>query len=226
MSAFGPMSIRGMFDETHEIATQLALKWARQGPSQPIDVGDDFTWLTLDTVALCSMGFRCNSYYRDGLHPFIAAMYAVVKEAGAQSLRILPPMFYPRKEEKYRENIALLRSTALEVLKSRKEDGGDAASADRNDLLSKMLNGVDLKTGRKMTDESIIDNLITFLTAGHETTAATLSFTMYQILRGRMCTIGFSRKLTHRPDSRNARRFNTCSLTLHQRQRQGHVLRL
>ncbi|KID78722.1 Bifunctional P-450:NADPH-P450 reductase, partial [Metarhizium brunneum ARSEF 3297] len=182
MSAFGPMSIRGMFDEMHEIATQLALKWARQGPSQPIDVGEDFTRLTLDTVALCSMGFRFNSYYRDGLHPFIAAMYAVLKEAGAKSLRILPPMFYPRKEEKYRENIALLRSTALEVLESRREDGADAASTDRSDLLSKMLNGVDLKTGRKMTDESIIDNLITFLIAGHETTAATLSFAMYQIL--------------------------------------------
>lgn len=46
-----------------------------------------------------------------------------------------------------------------------------------------MLNGVDAKTGKTMTDESIIDNLITFLVAGHETTAGTLSFMMYNFLK-------------------------------------------
>lgn len=182
MSAFGPMSIRSMFDDMHEIATQLALKWARQGPSQPIEVGEDFTRLALDTLALCSMGFRFNSYYRESMHPFIAAMYAVLKEVSDKALRILPSMFYPHKEGKYKENIALLRSTALEVLKARKEETRGESASERNDLLDKMLNGVDPKTGRKMTDESIVDNLITFLIAGHETTAATLSFAIYQIL--------------------------------------------
>ncbi|KAL7933075.1 cytochrome P450 [Trichoderma chlorosporum] len=180
MSAFGPMSIRGMFDDMHEVASQLALKWARYGSSTPISVGEDFTRLTLDTVALCSMGFRFNSYYRDDMHPFIKAMYAVLKAAGERNMRVLPSILHKSADRKFQSNIDILRSTAGQVLAARQESC--EATSGLKDLLNAMLQGVDPKTGRKMTEQSIIDNLITFLVAGHETTAATLSFTMYQLV--------------------------------------------
>ncbi|KAK1499119.1 cytochrome P450 [Colletotrichum tamarilloi] len=181
MSAFGPLAIRGMFDDMHDLAAQLALKWARHGSSTPIHIGEDMTRLTMDTVALCSMGYRFNSYYREDTHPFITAMYAVMKEAGDKALRVLPQVFYKKQDRKYKANISFLRSTAREVLEARKKDPEDANG--RKDLLTAMLNTVDPVTGRKMTDESIIDNLITFLVAGHETTAATFTFTMYWLLK-------------------------------------------
>ncbi|KAH8841643.1 hypothetical protein MCOR27_005039 [Pyricularia oryzae] len=180
MTAFGPLSIRNMFDEMHEVASQLALKWARQGPHEPLDVSGDTTRLALDTVALCSMGFRFNSYYRQDLHPFIKAMNEVLDEAGRRANRFMPSVFYHSHNKKFRENIKLLRTTAREVLDARKTQKGPEK---RRDLLTAMLDGVDPKTGKKMTDESIIDNLITFLVAGHETTAATLSFALYNLAK-------------------------------------------
>ncbi|KAK2016912.1 cytochrome P450 [Colletotrichum eremochloae] len=181
MSAFGPLAIREMFDPMHDVAGQLALKWARHGPSTPIHIGEDMTRLTMDTVALCTMGYRFNSYYRDDTHPFITAMYAVMKEAGDKAFRVLPQVFYKKQDKKMRANIELLRSTAREVLDARRLDPNGATG--RKDVLTAMLNTVDPVTGRKMTDDSIIDNLITFLVAGHETTAATFTFTMYWLLK-------------------------------------------
>jgi cytochrome P450/NADPH-cytochrome P450 reductase len=52
MPAFGPINIRDMFDEMHDIASQLVVKWARFSGQERIDVIDDFTKLTLDSVAL------------------------------------------------------------------------------------------------------------------------------------------------------------------------------
>ena len=52
IAAFGPLSIRLMFDEMHDIASQLVVKWARFGPKDRINVTDDFTRLTLDSIAL------------------------------------------------------------------------------------------------------------------------------------------------------------------------------
>jgi cytochrome P450/NADPH-cytochrome P450 reductase len=66
-------------------------------------------------------------------------------------------------DRKYADDIKFLQVTAEDVLKSRKEQ-----PSKRKDLLNAMLNGQDPKTGQKMTDESIIDNLITFLIAGHD----------------------------------------------------------
>jgi cytochrome P450 len=51
--------------------------------------------------------------------------------------------------------------------------------ADRNDLLSLLMNATDPETGRPMTAMDVRDNLLTFITAGHETTALALTWTLY-----------------------------------------------
>ena len=47
------------------------------------------------------------------------------------------------------------------------------------DLLDLLLDGEDPKSGRRMTTEEIRDNLLTFIVAGHETTALTLAWSLY-----------------------------------------------
>ena len=47
------------------------------------------------------------------------------------------------------------------------------------DLLDLLLAGEDPKSGRKMTVAELRDNLLTFIVAGHETTALTLSWALY-----------------------------------------------
>ncbi|KAI3332740.1 bifunctional P-450:NADPH-P450 reductase [Ustulina deusta] len=178
MPAFGPLSIRGMFDEMHDVATQMALKFARYGPNTPIPASEDFTRLALDTLALCSMGFRFNSFYSKEMHPMIDAMGGFLVESGKRPSRVLPSFFYRAEDAKYWQDIGVLRNTAQEVLDARKKNPDG-----RKDLLNAMLNGVDPKTGKHMSDSSIIDNLITFLIAGHETTSGTLSFAFYRLLK-------------------------------------------
>ena len=48
----------------------------------------------------------------------------------------------------------------------------------RDDLTEILLQASDPETGRQMTDEEITDNLLTFLTAGHETTALGLAWSL------------------------------------------------
>ncbi|KAI1371571.1 bifunctional P-450:NADPH-P450 reductase [Hypoxylon crocopeplum] len=180
MPAFGPMGIRDMFDEMKDIGSQLALKWARHGSQRRINAPDDFTRLTLDTIALCSMGFRFNSFYSESLHPFLHSMAEFLIECGRRSQRPpLPSFFYRNQDRVFQSHIDVLRETAEAVLKERVADPGNV----RKDLLSAMLNGRDPVTGQKMSDDSIIDNLITFLVAGHETTSGTLSYAMYRLLK-------------------------------------------
>ena len=179
LPALGPLAIRNMFDEMHDIASQLVMKWARQGPEQVIHVTDDFTRLTLDTIALCAMDYRFNSYYSEHMHPFIQAMADFLKVSGDRARRDpITQMFYRTETAQYWEDIELLRKTSQEVIDKRKQN-----PTDKKDLLNGMLNGVDTKTGEKMTEESIIDNMITFLIAGHETTSGLLSFTFYYLLK-------------------------------------------
>ncbi|KIW60731.1 hypothetical protein PV05_00925 [Exophiala xenobiotica] len=179
MPAFGPMPISNMFDEMYDIATQLVLKWARYGPEHAIHVTDDFTRLTLDSIALCAMGTRFNSFYTEDLHPFVKAMVGLLVAAGERARRpAFADFLYRSANQKYHDDISLLAKIASDVVEERRKNPIDKA-----DLLNAMILNKDPKTGEHLSEDSIVNNMITFLIAGHETTSGLLSFLFYELLK-------------------------------------------
>src|SRR5258708_417679 len=161
-----------------EVAEQMVLKWERLNPGEEIDVGDDMTRLTLDTIGICGFGFRFNSFYRDHLHPFVEAM-VVGLETTAQ-IRGFPKehLMFWRRERRLEANIRFMNATVDRIIQERKQSGHDVA-----DLLGFMLSGVDKDTGERLDDLNIRCQIITFLIAGHETTSGLLSFAIYYLTR-------------------------------------------
>lgn len=68
-----------------------------------------------------------------------------------------------------------MKRIADEAIDNRRKDGRRPVP----DLLDLLLEGEDPKTGRKMTTSELRDNLLTFIVAGHETTALTLAWALY-----------------------------------------------
>lgn len=141
---------------------QLALKWARFGDESPIDVTGDFTRLTLDTIALCAMGMRFNSFYKDQQHPFVDAMMSTFAESQQRSVRPswLTSLMW-RTDREFSEGKEAMYRVAAEVIARRR-----AKPNDKKDLLNAMLKGRDPVTGKPLSDQIITDNMITFLIAG------------------------------------------------------------
>ena len=177
--AFGPIGIKDMYDEMYDIATQLVSKWARSDPDESVHVTNDFTRLTLDSIALCAMDKRFNSFYHEEMHPFVDAMSEFLAESGARSKKTHLQMMLNRgATQRYEANIALMKTVAQEVVDRRRK-----TPSDKKDLLNAMLFGKDPKTGERLSDETVMNNMITFLIAGHETTSGLLSFTTYYLLK-------------------------------------------
>lgn len=104
-------------------------------------MADDFTRLTLDTLALCAMDYRFNSFYREEMHPFIAAMTRFLRQGGARSRRpALVAPFYRAEERQFFEDIQYMRDLSQSIIDKRIEHPKDT-----NDLLNAMLLGVRVK---------------------------------------------------------------------------------
>lgn len=58
-----------------------------------------------------------------------------------------------------------------------------ANPSERDDLVARLLLARDPESGRPMSDEEIVDNLLTFLVAGHATTAKALMWSLYLVAR-------------------------------------------
>ena len=181
MPAFGPGALRDMWDAMLDISEQLLLKWERQGDARSIDVSDDTTRLTLDTIALCSFTHRFNSFYSERMNPFVDAMVRALIESGERSLRLpMQQATMVREREQYEEDKRLLHEVADQLIQDRRRH---PLPEGQHDILDTMMTATDAETGEGLTDENIRYQLVTFLIAGHETTSGLLTFTLYELLR-------------------------------------------
>jgi cytochrome P450 len=76
-----------------------------------------------------------------------------------------------------------LRGAVLGLIERRREELSRGEGRERQDLLSRLMDAKDPETGEPMPDTLVIDNLLTLLEAGHETTAKALTWTLYLLAR-------------------------------------------
>lgn len=108
------------------------------------------------------MDLRFNSFYKETMHPFVDAMTRVLTEAANRSGR---PAWLTWMQwsanKRFDEDNAYLHEVASGLLEKRR-----ANPTDKKDLLNAMLKGKDPATGKSLSEDTIIDNMITFLIAG------------------------------------------------------------
>lgn len=180
LPSFSQQAMKGYHPMMVDIALQLIQKWARLNPDESIDVPDDMTRLTLDTIGLCGFSYRFNSFYRETPNPFIVSMVRALDEAMHYGNRLpIQNKLMVLTKRQYERDIQNMFSLVDKIIADRKAKGDQGET----DLLARMLNVEDPETGEKLDDENIRYQIITFLIAGHETTSGLLSFAIYFLLK-------------------------------------------
>jgi len=155
-------------------ARRLAAGW-RDGEVRPIE--RDMTQVTFDVIAATLLPSA------DAAMPgAIERSTGVFQRAGAwgqlyavaDAPRWLPQPGLRAMAGAVRE----LRGAVHAILAERR-----AAGAPGEDLLGRLLRARDPETGQAMNDAQLVDNLLTFYLAGHETTAKALTWTLYLLAR-------------------------------------------
>jgi len=139
------------------------------------------TRLTLDTIALFGFNYRFNSLYRDTPHPFVVAMEGSLEAAQVRASELpIQRKLHPDRDRRRLAAEKLMLQTVQDIIQVRRMSG---TAGTVNDLLDRMLTGVDRQSGEKLHETNIIAQCITFLIAGHETTSGLLSFALYALLK-------------------------------------------
>lgn len=94
-------------------------------------------------------------------------------EIGFGIMHVPDWVWHPGKRQ-MRDAARAMRSTVAGLLARRRAEGGA-----RDDLLARLLAARHPDSGAPLSDDEIVDNLATFLIAGHETTAKALTWTLY-----------------------------------------------
>ena len=154
-------------------AERSAARIAAAGP-RAIDVAEDMVRTTFDVIA--DVTFSGDGSFDSGaVH---GAIDSYIAEAGKISLfDILGlPDWVPRPG-RIMSGAAMkqMKRIADEAVEARRKRGPQGVP----DLLDLLLEGEDPETKRRMNTAELRDNLLTFIVAGHETTALTLGWSLY-----------------------------------------------
>jgi len=181
LPAFSLQSMRGYHPAMLEVANRLIASWDEHLGRRPVEVVDDMTRLTLDTIGLTGFAFDFESFQRPDPHPFVQALVRGLAHAQAKA-RELPwigPILNKGADEQFAKDAEFLAGVVDDVIRERKESGDSST----DDLLGLMLNAPHPTQGTVLDDTNIRNQVITFLIAGHETTSGALSFALHYLVK-------------------------------------------
>ncbi|MEU6825475.1 cytochrome P450 [Streptomyces atriruber] len=183
LPAFAMNSMRTYHPHMLRVARRLIASWdGRFAPgaaeSAPVEVSEDMTRMTLDTIGLSGFGYDFESFGRTDPHPFVQALVRGLAHSQAKLARN-PAGDYAADDAAFEADAAFLARVVDEVIETRKASGDTTA----DDLLGLMLNSPHPDSGETLDEANIRNQVITFLIAGHETTSGTLAFALHHLVK-------------------------------------------
>lgn len=175
--AFRHEALRRMVDDVAAVAEAAAADLCRRAAEGPVDVEPAMTTATLEVVVRTLLAGEAETFDRAGLTRNLRQYLDAV--AAPRLLDILgAPAWLPRPGgARYRRQVAAMRAEARQALERRRARGDEEGS----DLLGALLAARDPESGRGLDDEDLVDNILSFLLAGHETTSILMTWALHLV---------------------------------------------
>jgi cytochrome P450 len=173
---FTPRTVTGFIPAMNEAAARLTRRWARRD-GRVIDMAQEMTRVTLDVLerTIFTHGLARDP---DALGRAITRFFEAIGPIDPLDVFGMPGWIPRVGRLRARPAMAFFDRVVSELVDGRKAliDRGEEPP---RDLLTLLLMARDPETGQGLDDLTVRANIVTFIGAGHETTANALTWTLY-----------------------------------------------
>src|SRR5687768_379741 len=151
-------------------------RWRKLGDGAEVNLSGEMMQLTLEVITQTMF----STSVLDKIEHIAPSLDTLLKYAAKTLMNPLTlPLFVPTPaNQEFKRALGIIDDVIYGIIDQRR-----TASSAHNDLLDMLLKARDDSSGEKMTDRQIRDEVITIFSAGHETTANLLSWTLYLLAR-------------------------------------------
>ncbi len=151
-------------------------RWRKLGEDAEVNLSGEMMQLTLEVITQTMF----STSVLDKIEHISPSLDTLLRYAARTIMNPLTlPLSVPTPaNQKFKQALAIIDGIIYGIIDQRR-----TAPSARNDLLDMLLKARDDGSGEKMTDRQIRDEVITIFSAGHETTANLLSWTLYLLVR-------------------------------------------
>ena len=171
--AFSPKAIALLFGDMADATNAMRQRWLeRDEPARPLDISAEFQRLAYEIVSrtlFSGLLDESRLQVHNSMAQFLDAMGRIDIARVLKPQNLLPG----RVRRRAGAPLRTFRAHAEKLVTCR------ALDSDAPDLLDRLLRTPLSDTGHPLAMSAVIDNVVTFLAAGHETTANALSWIIY-----------------------------------------------
>ncbi len=167
------------FIQVRDCASELTANWRASSGKSPVSAIGELNRLDLETTTLCFYGRKLNGLTGPE-PPMIKAMDGATSEAIKRPTRpgFVNWLFF---KSKFQRDTKAMRDYGAECLEYRKNN-----PTDRKDMLYTMMNAKDPETGESLSEQQIIDEIVT-MPIGSSTAPCVISSAIYYLLKNPEC---------------------------------------
>jgi cytochrome P450 len=169
--AFHRERIAALASTAGRVIDSFVQNWEHNARSnQPLDLDDEMMRLTLTVIIKSMFSADIDDKIQSLSHAFnVASIFMLWRSQQMWAPPLSVPV--PRNVE-YNRAFKVLNETIYPLI-------ADARKNPKNDLLAMLLSMRDEETGQGMSDQQARDEVVTIFFAGHETTAAAITWAFY-----------------------------------------------
>ena len=171
--AFQPKRLESFTSAMVEATRGMLARWEGEPEGAVVDLAEAFGQLTLQIITRTMFSINIRGRAADLRAAFLLSE-SFGNRPGTADLLGLPRWVPRRQPQAVTEATRLLDRIIFGIIERRRRDGGPA-----DDLLGRLLAAGNRNGGSAPDDVDVHDQIVTFFSAGHETTANSLAWAFY-----------------------------------------------
>ncbi|NOQ36145.1 MAG: cytochrome P450 [Methylococcaceae bacterium] len=174
--AFQRSNLASMLPQMVMAGNNMLSRWQQLGENVEVDLANEMMRLALEVITQTMF----STSVLDKVEKIAPALETALRYAAKTAANPLaPPLIIPTPaNQQFKQARKLLDEIIYDLIEQRRMQPHT-----QHDLLATLLNAHNEDSGERMTDQQIRDEVITIFTAGHETTANLLSWTLYLLAK-------------------------------------------
>ncbi len=178
--SFEMIRISQVFDLMNDAAKDMSKRLEKLADGKYHNIDTEMTFVTADIIFRTILSEKLDEKKGlEVLEAFVTYQEESAKLGMQKIFKVSKLMQFFMGDEKRQESGAIIRNSLYEILKPRYEDMENSIEDTHIDILSSLLKVIDEDTGKPFLLKDILDQIAMLFLAGHETTASSLTWTLY-----------------------------------------------
>lgn len=175
--SFEMTRISKVFDLMSNAAADMMERFRKYPDGSIVEVDEHMTFVTADVIFRTIMSSKLDEIKgKEILHAFVTFQEETARTAIRKFFCVPQWLSNILGENKRMKAGAVIRKSLSDIIKPRYDS---YKSDNYSDILSSLLHTVDASSGERFSFEEILDQVSMLFLAGHETTASSLTWTLY-----------------------------------------------